>query len=66
MNQKIRLGILGGGSNSLIGVLHRVASYMFERYEITGGVFSRDEAQNLGTAEELGISTRRVYRTWKN
>jgi hypothetical protein len=26
MNKKIRLGILGGGGDSLIGVLHRVAS----------------------------------------
>ena len=34
MNKKIRLGILGGGGDSLIGVLHRVASSMFDRYEI--------------------------------
>jgi len=26
--QKIRLGILGGGGDSLIGVLHRVASFI--------------------------------------
>lgn len=34
---KIRLGVLGGGGDSLIGVLHRVASNMYDRYEITGG-----------------------------
>ena len=37
---KIKLGILGGGGDSLIGVLHRVASNMYDRYEITGGVFN--------------------------
>ena len=31
---KIRLGIIGGGGDSLIGVLHRVASSMFDKYEI--------------------------------
>ena len=30
---KIRLGVLGGGGDSLIGVLHRVASNMYDRYE---------------------------------
>ncbi|MDC1048034.1 gfo/Idh/MocA family oxidoreductase, partial [Flavobacteriaceae bacterium] len=44
---KIRLGILGGGGDSLIGVLHRVASHMFDRYEITGGVFNPDFKENI-------------------
>ena len=44
---KIRLGVLGGGGDSLIGVLHRVASHMFDRYEITGGVFNPDFEENL-------------------
>ena len=40
MSNKIRLGILGGGGDSLIGVLHRVAASMFDRYELVGGVFN--------------------------
>lgn len=46
---KIRLGVLGGGGDSLIGVLHRVASHMYDRYEIVGG-FSipiTNKTQNL-------------------
>ena len=53
MNKKIRLGILGGGGDSLIGVLHRVASSMFDRYEIIGGVFNPDFSENLKFAEEI-------------
>ena len=30
MSRKIKLGILGGGGDSLIGVLHRVAANMFD------------------------------------
>ena len=32
MSRKIKLGILGGGGDSLIGVLHRVAANMFDKY----------------------------------
>ena len=39
MPKKIRLGILGGGGDSLIGVLHRVASFINDNYEIVGAVF---------------------------
>ena len=34
MSKKIRLGILGGGGDSLIGVLHRVAANMFDPISI--------------------------------
>ena len=59
---KIRLGVLGGGGDSLIGVLHRVASFMYDRYEIVGGVFNPDYEENLKFAEQIGINTKRVYR----
>lgn len=61
MPEKIRLGILGGGGDSLIGVLHRVAAHMYDSFEITGAVFNPDMEQNLGFARELGISTDRIY-----
>ncbi len=61
MPEKIRLGILGGGGDSLIGVLHRVAAHMYDSYEITGAVFNPDMEQNVGFARELGISTDRIY-----
>lgn len=62
MSNKIRLGILGGGGDSLIGVLHRVASSMYDSYQLVGGVFNPDFDQNIGFAEKTGIPTNRVYR----
>ena len=38
---KIRMGILGGSGDSFIGPVHRIASSMFDRFEIVGGVFNR-------------------------
>ncbi|MBC9794504.1 Gfo/Idh/MocA family protein [Sinomicrobium weinanense] len=62
MSNKIRLGILGGGGDSLIGVLHRVASSMYDSYQLVGGVFNPDLDQNIGFAEKIGIPTDRVYK----
>ncbi|WP_438825604.1 Gfo/Idh/MocA family protein [Polaribacter sp. P097] len=59
---KIKLGILGGGSDSLIGVLHRVASSMFDKFELIGGVFNLDYQENLKFAEQLDLSSNRVYK----
>lgn len=58
---KIKFGILGGGADSLIGVLHRVASSMFDKYELVGGVFNIDHKENLKFAKQLDLSASRVY-----
>ena len=58
---KIKLGILGGGGDSLIGVLHRVASQMHDRYEIVGGVFNPNYNENIKFAEQIGVNRDRVY-----
>lgn len=60
--QKIKLGILGGGGDSLIGVLHRVASSMYDAYELVGGVFNPHIENSLDFAEKIGIPTNRIYR----
>ena len=62
MSSKIKLGILGGGGDSLIGVLHRVASSMYDRYEIVGGVFNPELQESINFAEEIGIPTNRIYK----
>ena len=66
MNKKIRLGILGGGGNSLVGILHRIAALMHNKYEIVGGVFSRDMSSNTQFAKKIGIDSSRIYSDCKN
>lgn len=61
MAKKIRLGILGGGGDSLIGELHMVASYINDNYEIVGGVFSSVWEKNIGFANEIGLPAHRIY-----
>jgi predicted dehydrogenase len=62
MASKIRLGILGGGGDSLIGVLHRVASNMFDQYEVIGGVFNPVWEENIGFARRIGLPADRIYK----
>ena len=52
MKSKIRLGILGGGGDSLIGIVHRIASSMHDSYSIIGGVFNPDFSENLKFAKD--------------
>lgn len=62
MSKKIRLGIMGGGGGALIGILHRVASSMFDKYELIGGAFNTELAESKKFAEEIGIRTERIYK----
>lgn len=62
MPKKIRLGILGGGGDSLIGVLHRVASHINDNYQITGAVFNPDFEVNKAFAAEIDVPLNRIYK----
>lgn len=62
MAKKIRLGILGGGGDSLIGVLHRVASHINDNYEIVGAVFNPNFEDNIAFAKEIDVPINRIYK----
>jgi len=62
MSKKIKLGILGGGGDSLIGILHRVASSMYDQYELIGGVFNTNIEESRKFANDIGIGTNQVYQ----
>lgn len=65
MKNKIRLGILGGGGDSLIGIVHRIASSMHDSYEIIGGVFNPDFSENIKFAKEIGLNKDRIYQDYE-
>jgi len=65
MSRKIRLGILGGGGDSLVGILHRIATSMHNKYEIVGGVFNPNFDENLKFAKEIGLNENRIYEDFE-
>jgi predicted dehydrogenase len=58
---KIKLGLIGGGATSFIGIVHRIAAAMGERYELTGGVLGSDYEQSKSFAQNLGLDLSRIY-----
>lgn len=58
---KIRLGLIGGGANSFIGVVHRIAAAMDEKYQLVGGVFGSDFSVSQQFAAELELDQSRTY-----
>ena len=61
MGDKIRLGLIGGGLSSFIGIVHRVAAYMGENYVLTGGVFDVDFDKGNQFAAHLELDAARSY-----
>lgn len=58
---RIKWGMLGGGHGAFIGIAHRIAAYMGERYELVGGAFDVDYEQGIAFAKNLELDTQRVY-----
>lgn len=58
---KIKLGMIGGGSSSFIGVVHRIAAYMGEKYSLVGGAFDTDHQKALDFASTLDLDLSRCY-----
>jgi predicted dehydrogenase len=59
--EKIKWALLGGGADSLIGIVHRIAAGMGDDYQLTGGVFTHDFALSQQFARDLGLDPKRTY-----
>ncbi|MFY0685556.1 MAG: Gfo/Idh/MocA family oxidoreductase [Cyclobacteriaceae bacterium] len=58
---RIRLGTIGGGYGSFMGIVHRIASYMGENYEIVCGAFDVNYEKGLEFSAQLGVDDDRSY-----
>lgn len=63
--QKIRLGMIGGGEGAFIGAVHRHAAALDGQTELVCGAFSRNQDNNQRTGASLGISPNRLYASWQ-
>ncbi len=61
---KLQLGVIGGGINSAIGITHKIALKMDERFELAAGCFSRDQQTNKRTAQDWCVE--KIYPTYQN
>jgi predicted dehydrogenase len=61
LGRRLRLAVIGGGSGSFIGAMHRQSARRDDRYQIVTGIFSSDQAKSKKDALELGIESNRIY-----
>jgi len=54
--RRVRLAVVGGGGNALIGPVHRIAARLDDRFEICAGVLSSDPARSVTEAARLHIA----------
>jgi predicted dehydrogenase len=63
--QKIRMGMVGGGSGAFIGAIHRMAAALDGKIDLVCGAFSSDPHKAKQSGLALGINESRCYGTYQ-
>jgi predicted dehydrogenase len=61
LGRRLRLAVIGGGTGSFIGAVHRQAARLDNRYEIVTGILSSDSEKSKQAALQIGIAPNRLY-----
>jgi predicted dehydrogenase len=61
LGRRLRLAVIGGGSGSFIGAMHRQAARLDDRYEIVAGVLSSNPEKSKKDGVEIGLPADRIY-----
>ena len=65
MRRKLKMGMVGGGSDAFIGAIHRLAAFMDNQCELVCGCFSVDPDISLSSGKSYFLPDNRVYRTYQ-
>ena len=65
MNRKLRMGMVGGGSDAFIGAIHRLAAFMDNQIELVCGCFSINPEISLSSGKSYFLPDNRVYKTYQ-
>ncbi|HTX73826.1 MAG TPA: Gfo/Idh/MocA family oxidoreductase [Rectinemataceae bacterium] len=61
LGRRLRLGVIGGGSGSFIGAMHRMAARMDDRYDLVASVLSSNPEKSRAEGLAIGVSEERAY-----
>ena len=65
MNRKLRMGMVGGGRDSFIGPVHRMAAQMDSKIELVCGAFSSSPEKSRLSGQDRLLPPERVYGTYE-
>jgi predicted dehydrogenase len=63
--RKLRMGMVGGGSDAFIGAIHRMAAFIDNQCELVCGCFSVDPAISLSSGREYFLPDNRIYTSYR-
>jgi len=63
-NRRLRMGMVGGGTDAFIGAIHRLAALMDNQIELVCGCFSVNPDISLSSGNQYYLPGNRVYRTY--
>ena len=66
MNDKLRVGMVGGGNESFMGAVHRAAIEESGCAELVCGAFGSTRHSSYDAGKTLGLSTKRTYGTYRD
>lgn len=64
-NRKLRMGMVGGGSDAFIGAIHRRAAFMDNQIELVCGCFSIDPEISKSSGRSYFLPEDRIYSTYQ-
>ncbi|WP_340111799.1 Gfo/Idh/MocA family protein [Maribellus mangrovi] len=65
MNRKLRMGMVGGGTDAFIGAIHRLAALMDNQIELVCGCFSVNPKISKESGKLYFLPEERVYATYQ-
>lgn len=65
MQQKIKMGMIGGGRGSFIGKVHHMAAVMDNYIELVCGAFSSDPGRSKASGSDYFLPPERTYDSFK-
>jgi predicted dehydrogenase len=65
MNRKLRMGMVGGGTDAFIGAIHRLAAFMDNQIELVCGCFSVNPEISKSSGKMYYLPENRVYETYQ-
>lgn len=64
-NERLRVGMVGGGQGAFIGAVHRYAMRLDDRIALVAGALSSNPANAAASAAEIGIAPERSYDDYR-
>ncbi len=65
MDRKLRMGMVGGGTDAFIGAIHRLAAFMDNQIELVCGCFSVNPEISKSSGKLYYLPENRVYETFQ-